>query len=144
MNAPYGVDTHSDVHLGKDSDDEEEEDKEEDDKEEKDEEKEDEDEEEDDHKDDGKEHQMIGQGEMVNTSPDNVDTMVDNEAIVLYEQGQGMCDHTPRPQPLAPAPRRQTLEPYPPPQTPRTHLLSGQEFLGLLTASNPSPVVLTL
>jgi len=42
------------------------------------EEEEDEDEEEDKDEDDGKEPRTIGQGEMVNTSADGVDNMVDN------------------------------------------------------------------
>jgi len=45
-------------------------------------EEEDEDEEQDKDEDDGKEPLMIGQGEMDNTSADNVDTMVDDQAIV--------------------------------------------------------------
>jgi hypothetical protein len=45
----------------------------------------DEDEEED--EDNGKEPRTIGQGEMVNTSADDVDTMVDDEPTVLPEQG---------------------------------------------------------
>ena len=35
--------------------------------------------------DDGNEHLTIGQGEVVRTLADNVDTMVDNEPIVLPE-----------------------------------------------------------
>jgi len=54
--------------------------------------------------DDGKEPQTISQGEMVNTSADDVDTMVDNQPLVLPEQGQKMSDHTPWPQPTASAP----------------------------------------
>jgi len=54
--------------------------------------------------DDGKEPRMIGQGEMVNTSADDVDTMVDDQLIVLSEPAQEIGDHTPRPQPPAPAP----------------------------------------
>jgi hypothetical protein len=53
----------------------------------------DEDEEED--EDNGKEPGIIRQGEMVNTSADDVDTMVDDEPTVLPEQGQEMHDHTP-------------------------------------------------
>jgi len=41
---------------------------------------------------------------MVNTSADDVDTMVDDEPIVLPEQGQETREHTPRPQPLEPRP----------------------------------------
>jgi len=102
----------------------------------------DEDEEED--EDNGKEPRTIGQGEMVNTSADNIDTMVDDGPTVLPEQGQEMCEHTPRPQPLAPAPRPQTPEPPPRPRTPETHTLSGLEFLGLVTPQNPRPAAPTL
>ena len=79
----------------------------------------DEDEEED--EDNGKEPRTIGQGEMVNKSADNADTMVDEEPTLLPEQGQEMelgqemREHTPRPQPPAPCPRRQTLEHSPQP-----------------------------
>jgi len=45
----------------------------------------DEDEEED--EDNGKEPRTIGQGEMVNTSADDVDTMGDDEPTVLPERG---------------------------------------------------------
>jgi len=57
----------------------------------------DEDEEEDMDEDDGKEPQTIGQGEMVNTSADDVDTMVDDQPIVLPEQCQEMREQIPRP-----------------------------------------------
>ena len=63
--------------------------------------------------DDGKEPRTIGQGEMVNTPADDVGTMVDDQPIGLPEQGREMREHTPRLQPLAPAPRPQTLEPHP-------------------------------
>jgi hypothetical protein len=88
-------------------------------------EEEDEDEEEDKDENDGKEPRTIGQGEMVNTSPDDADTMVDDELTVLPEQGQEMREHTPRPQPPAPAPWPHTPEPSPQPRTPETHTLSG-------------------
>ena len=42
---------------------------------------------------------------MRNTVGDNVDTMVDDQPIVLPEQGQEIGDHTPKPHPMAPAPR---------------------------------------
>jgi hypothetical protein len=79
---------------------------------------------------------------MVNTSADDVDTMVDDQPIVLPEQGQEMCE--PRPQPPAPAPRPQTPEPRPRPRTPETHPLSGLEHLGLVTPQKPRPAVPTL
>jgi hypothetical protein len=56
--------------------------------------------------DDGKEPWTIAQGDMVNTSPDDIDTMADNPALVLAEECQEMHEHTPRPQPPAPAPWR--------------------------------------
>jgi len=105
---------------------------------------------------------MIGQGEMVNPSADDIDTMVDNHRIVQPEQGQEMRDHTPwpqppaptpgphspapapRPQPLTPAPRPHTPERRPRPQTPETQLLSGVEHCGLVTPQKPRPEVPTL
>jgi len=114
--APDIVVLDSDVDMEWDGDDEEEEDEEEEDEEEEDEEEEDEeeeeeDEEEDEDEDDGKEPRTIGQGEMVNTSADDVDTIVDNQPIMLPEQGQEMREHTSWLQHLAPAPWPQTLEP---------------------------------
>jgi hypothetical protein len=81
----------------------------EEDEKEEDEEEEDEDEEEDKNEDDGNEPWMIRQGEMVNTSPHNVDTMVDKQPIVLSDQAQEVREHTTRPQPPGPAPSLQTL-----------------------------------
>jgi hypothetical protein len=100
-------------------------------------EEEDEDEEEDQDEDDGKEPRTLGQGEMVNTSADDVDTMVDDQPIVLPEQGQEMRKSSPRLQPPAPAPRPQTPEPRPRPQTPETHPVSGLEHLGLVRLQTP-------
>jgi len=68
MDTPDGIDLDSDVNMKRDGDDEKEKDKDEEDKEE-----------EDEHEDDGKEPWTIGQGEMVNTSADNVDTIVDDQ-----------------------------------------------------------------
>jgi hypothetical protein len=56
-------------------------------------------------KDNGKEPRMIGQGEMVNSSADDADTMVDDQLTVLPEQGQGMRKNTPWPQTLEPCPQ---------------------------------------
>ena len=94
---------------------------------------EDEDEEEDDDADDGKETGTSGQGEMVNTSSDNADTMVDNVTNVLPEQGQEMHNQTPRPQPPTPSPRPKTPEPPPPLCTLEPQTLSGLGLLGLVT-----------
>jgi hypothetical protein len=52
----------------------------------------------------GKKPRKIAQGEMVNTSADDVDTMADDEPTVLLEEGQEMRKHTPWPQPPTPAP----------------------------------------
>ena len=128
VDAPDGVVLEGDVDMERDGDDEEEEDEEE--KEED--------------VDDGKQPRMIGQGEMVNTSADDVDTMGDYHPIVLPEHGQEMCKHTPQPQPPVPTPRPQTLEPHPQPQTPDTHPLDGLEYLGLTTPQKPRPAVPTL
>jgi len=140
VEAPDGVDLDGDVDIERDCDDEEEQDEKKEDEEE---EEVDEDEEEDKDEDDGKEPRTIGQGEMVNTSADNVDPMVDDQPIVLPEQCQEMCEHTPRPQPPAPAPRPQTPDPRPRPRTPETHPLSGLEHLGLVTPQKPRPAVPT-
>jgi len=98
MDAPDGVDLDGDVDMERDGDDDEEEDEEEvgeekEDEEEVEEEHDDEEEDKDEH--DGKEPQTIGQGELVNTSGDDADTMVDDEATVLPEQGQERRKHTP-------------------------------------------------
>ena len=69
---------------------------------------------------------------MVNTLADDVDTMVDDQAIVLPKQGQEMRKHTPRPR---------TPEPRPRPQTPETYCLSGLEDLRLVTPQKPRPAV---
>ena len=72
---------------------------------------EDKEEDENENEDNGKEPRTIGQGEMVITSADDADTMVDHQPTVLPEQGQEMREHTTQPQPLAPAPRPPTPEP---------------------------------
>ena len=142
MDAPDGVDFDSDVDMERDAADEEEDDEEKEDEEE--EEEEDEDEEEDKDEDDGREPQTIGQGEMVNTSADDVDTMVDDQRMVLPEQCQEMREYTPWPQPSEPAPPPQTPEPRPRPRTPETHPLSVMEHLGHVTPQKPRPAVPTL
>jgi hypothetical protein len=133
--------------MERDGDDDEEEDEQEQDEDMQDEvevEDEDEDEEEDKNEDDGKEPRTIGHGEMVNTSGDDADTMVDDEPTVLPEQGQEMRKYTPWAQPPAPAPPPRTPEPHPRPRTPETHTLSGLEFLVLVTPQKPRPAVPTL
>jgi hypothetical protein len=129
VDAPDGIDLAGDVDMERDGDDEVVGDDQEADEEEEDE-------------DDGKEPRMIGQGEMVNPSADDVDTMVDDQPIVLPEQGQEM--RVPQPQPPAPAPRPQTPEPRPRPRTPETHLLSRLVQLGHLTPQKRRMAVPTL
>jgi hypothetical protein len=68
---------------------------------------------------------------MVNTSADDVDTMVEDQPIVLPEQWQEMCENTPWQHPPAPAREPQTPEPRLRPRTPVTHPLSGLEHWGL-------------
>ena len=63
--------------------------------------------------DDGKEPWTIGEREMVNTSADYVDTIEDDQPIILPEQGEEMCEYTPPIHPLAPTPWRTTLDPRP-------------------------------
>jgi hypothetical protein len=96
----HGVDLDSDVNIERDRDNDEEEDEEEEDEEKEDEqevEEEDEQEEEEKDEDDGKEPRTIGQGEMVHTSADDANTMVDNEPTVLPQQGQEIRKLTPWP-----------------------------------------------
>jgi len=134
VDTPDSIDLDWVVDMERQVDNEEEEDEEEEDgKEEK---EVDEDEKEDKDEDDGKEPQMVGQGKMLNTSTDDVDTTVDNQPIVLPEQGQEIPEHIPRPQPLAPGPRPQTVEPCPQPQTLETHPLCGLEHVWLVTLQN--------
>jgi hypothetical protein len=134
LDAPDSVDLEGDVDMERDTDDEEDEEEENEQEEDKMEEVVvDEDEEED--EDNGKEPRMTGQGEMVNTSVDNADTMVNAEPTVVPDQGQNMGKHNPRPQPLASAPRPRTLE---------THTLGGLEFLELMTPQKPRQVAPTL
>ena len=136
MDAPDGVDLDGDVDMERDRDDDEEEDEEEEDEEKEHQvevEEEDEDEEENKDEDNGKEPRTISQGEMVTTSADDADTMVDGEPTMQPEQGQEMRDHTPRPQPPTPAARPHTAETSSQPRTPETHTLSGLQFLGIVT-----------
>ena len=112
MDAPDGVDSEGDVDIEKnwDGDEEEDEDEEKDDEEV---EEEDQEEEEDKDEDDGNEPRTIGQGEMVITSADDVDTVVDNQTVVQPEHGQEIREHIPRPQPAVAATRQQPTEPRP-------------------------------
>jgi hypothetical protein len=108
--------------MERDVDDDEEEDEAEKDEQKEDEEElEEEDEEEDKDENNGKEPGTIGQEEMVNTSADNADTMVDNKPTVLLEQSQEMDKHTPWPQPPVSVPWPHTPGPPPRPRTLETH-----------------------
>jgi len=142
----YGIDCDGDVDMETDSDDEDDDNEQQEDEKEEEEEDVDEDQEEDEDEDedDGKEPWTIGQGEMVNTTADNVDTMVDDDPTVPPEQHQEMREDTSQRQPPAPAPRPQMLKPYPQPWSPETHPLSGLEFLGLVTPEKPRPAAPTL
>ena len=115
VDALDGIDLVSDEDMERDGEDEDEEDEEKEDRKEEEEVDEDDEEDEDEDEDNGKEPQTIGQGEMVNTTADNADTMVDDQPTVLPEQGQGMREHTPQPQPPSSAPPPQTPEHRPPP-----------------------------
>ena len=121
VDAPDGIDLDGDVDMERDSGDEEEENEEEEDEKQeyKDVEDEEEEEAENENEDDGKEPHTISQGEMVYSSADNLDTMIDDQTSVLPEHVQEMREHTPRPQYPAPAPRPQTPEPRPLPWTPK-------------------------
>ena len=127
MDPPDGVDLDGNVDMEWDGDDEAGEDNEEGDTVQK-----DEVEEENEDEDDDKEPQTIDQGEMVNTLADNVDAMVDDQAIMQPEQGQKIRTHTPWPQPPAAAQQPRTPEPFPRQQTLDNHSLSGYEFLALV------------
>jgi len=132
VDAPDGVDLDGDVDMERDSHNEVEEDELE------------EDGEKDEDEYDGKEPPMIGQGNMVNTLADDVDTMVDDQPILLSEQCQLMRDHTLWPQPPAPASQPETLEPHQLPRTPENYPLSGLDHLWLVTPPKPSLAVPTL
>jgi hypothetical protein len=85
VDAPDGIDLVGDVNRDRAGDDKSEQDETVEDEDNQDEEQE---EEEEDHNEDyGKEPQTIGQGEMVNSSAHNVDTIEDNQPTVLPEQG---------------------------------------------------------
>jgi len=142
VDTPDSVDLYGDVCKERDGEDDEDEDEPEEDEEMEDEEEveeEDEDEAEDKDEDDGKEPQTIGQGESVNTSADDVDTMVDDQQILLPEQGQKVGEHTQWPQLPAHAPGQRTPDPRPRPYTQGNHPLGGLEHLGLATPHETSP-----
>jgi len=141
--APDEVDLDGNMDMERDTDNEEEEAEEKEGDEEQQDEDENEDEHEDEDEEDGKEPQTIGHREMVNTSADNVDTMVGAQPTVLLEQSQEMREQTPCPQHLAPAPRPQTPEVCWWPWTPVTHPPSGLEFLRRVMPHKPCPAAPT-
>jgi hypothetical protein len=85
-----------------DEQDEDEEEDQDDQEEDEEDEEEHEDEKENGDENDGKEPWMIGQGELVNKMVDGVDTMVDDQPIVITEQRQEMLERTSQPHPLLP------------------------------------------
>ena len=118
MDDPHAIHLDGDVDTERDGVDEnkeneEEEDEEEEEEEEKEEEGEDEDEKEDDDEVEGKDPWMIGQGEMVHTLADNVDTIIDDQPMVHPEYRQEIREHTPQPRPPATAPLPHAPEPGP-------------------------------
>ena len=99
VDAPGGVNLDGDVDMERDGDNEEEDNEEENDDEEVEEVDEDKDEDE----DDGKEHWTIGQGEMVNTPADDVDTIVDNQPTCYLSKAK-RCASIPHGHKLWPLP----------------------------------------
>jgi hypothetical protein len=142
MDTPDGVDLDGDVDMDRAGEDEEDDDGEDEKVEEK--VDEDEDENKDEDENNGKELWTIGQGEMVNTSANDPDTMIDDQPTVLPDHGQKMCEYTPWLQTPAPDTRPHTPEPRPRPQPLDPHTLSWLEFLGLLTSEKPRTVASTL
>ena len=139
VDAPYGGDSDGEVDLECDSDDEEVDDEDEEDDEDKDGEEEDEDQEEDEDENDGNEPRTIGQGEMLNPLANDVDSMVDDQPLMLPEQCQEIRERTTRRQPAAPAPQPYTPEPRPWPPTQETHPSGGLEFFGAFDSAKTSP-----
>jgi len=87
---------------------------------------------------------MIRQGEMENSSGDDVDTMVEDQPIVPPEQDQEMRQNTPRLQSTATDSQPHTLGSHPRSRTPETHPLGGLHFLGFVMPQKPDPAVPTL
>jgi len=81
---------------------------------------------------------------MLITWSDDVDTMVDDEPIVLSEHSQEMCEHTPQPEHPAPPRWLQTLESCAELHTPENYSLSGQDHLGHVMLQKPRPPVPSL
>jgi hypothetical protein len=70
---------------------------------------------------------------MVNTSANNVDTIVDDQPTLLLVQGPEMCKCIPQPQSPTPAQRPPIPNPPARQHTPNTHSLSGPKFFRLVT-----------
>jgi len=118
VDAHYWVDLDGDVAMERDGDievqeNEEQEDEEVEDEEVEDEENDDEDEEKDEAVEECKKPRTVGQGEMLHTSYDDVQTMVNDQPFVVPEHGLEMREQTTQPHPGAPAPWPQTPEPRP-------------------------------
>jgi hypothetical protein len=126
VDAPDDVDLNGDVDMARDGEDAE--DAEEDNEKEKDVVDKHED------VDNDKKPRTIGQEEMISTSADDADTMVDAQPTVLPKKGQEFCEYTPWPKlpPSAPWPR--TPEPCSQTRTTNTHTASWLELLGHVTA----------
>jgi hypothetical protein len=94
--------------------------------------------------DDGKETRTIGNGKIINTLADDVDSIVDDQSIILPKQGQEMRKHTPWPQPPAPAPRPLPPEPRIQRQPVETYSVRRLEVLEHVRPQKPRPGVPTL
>jgi hypothetical protein len=152
VDAPVCAELDGDVDIERDGNDEEEGDKDDGDEEEEhkkeegevveneEEEIEDEENEEED-EDNSNEPWTISQAQMGNTSDDNVETMVGDQAIMLPDEGQMMSEPTAQQQPLAPAPWPQTMQPRPQARTPKTDSLTGLQDLGMVTLQKPHMAV---
>ena len=87
---------------------------------------------------------MRGKREMVNSSADDANTIVDDEQTMLPEQGQEKCDHIRQLQLPAHTLRLKTPEPPTRPPTPQTHTLSGRVFLEVMTPYTYHPAAQSL
>jgi len=134
VDATEGINSDSDVDIERNHDDYEVADEEEENEESEDADEEHADTEEDEDEDAAIEPPIIIQGEMVNTSVNGVDTMVDSQPIMLAEQGRKMREHTPSQEPQETATLPPALEPFPQSRTPYTCPLRCLEHFGPLMA----------
>jgi len=81
---------------------------------------------------------------MVNILANNADTKVDDQAIVLPDHGQEIREHTPRPQPLAPAPWTKSPDTPTRPRTLEIHRFCGLENIELGIPQKTRPAVPTV